>query len=77
MYSQCDSDHAGDLLVSSDREGTTLRQQADGGGSWPLLHQVAGGAQQTGDCPSHARMWRGGDVGCCLWPVPRPACCIL
>ena len=62
----------------TEREGTTLRLQAGGGGSWSLHHQVGVVALQTGDRPSHARQsGELGDVGCCLWPVPRPACCIL
>ena len=54
MYSQCDSDHAGDLLVSSDRESAQL--------SACRLVVVAAGhcmakvdvvAQQTEQSPGH------------------------
>ena len=59
MYSQCDSDHAGDLLVSSDRERecTTLSLQAGDGGSWSLHGQ--GGCCGPADRNSIlATMWR-------------------
>ena len=80
VYSQCDSDHAGDLLVSSDREGTTLRVSdcrlvvgAAGHCRWVLLpsRQESALALALPGCGELR------DVGCCLWPVPRPACCIL